>query len=136
MNIVKNSAPTNPPNREEAKAADNARAACPCFDIGKPSNTVAWLDDDPGIPINTDAKVSEVGTTAIRPIINANPMIGSRPKIKGNIKERPAIPPRPGKIPTDRPRTTPKPRNIKTSGCRMRTIALASASRATLIISI
>ena len=49
------------------------------------------------MPINTDAKVSDVGTTAINPIINASPSIGSIPNIKGSKSDRPAIPPKPGK---------------------------------------
>ena len=31
---------------------------------GKPSSTVAWLADDPGMPRSTDENVSEVGMTA------------------------------------------------------------------------
>ena len=53
-------------------------AASPRFAIGKPSSTVACDADDPGIPINTDAKVSDVGTTANMPIISASPRTGSR----------------------------------------------------------
>ena len=65
---------------------------------------------DPGMPISTDAKVSEVGTTATMPIINAKPRIGSIPNIKGRSSDRPAIPPSPGKTPTAKPITTPKSR--------------------------
>ena len=55
--MVRNAAPTIPPNNDDENAADNARAACPFFAKGNPSSTVAWEEDDPGMPINTDAKV-------------------------------------------------------------------------------
>ena len=73
MKKVRKKAPTSPPNSDEAKAADSARAARPFFAIGNPSRTVACEADDPGIPISTEAKVSEVGTTATIPIISASP---------------------------------------------------------------
>ena len=76
---VSTSAPTSPPKSEEAKAAESASAARPSRDIGKPSSTVAWLAEEPGIPIKTDAKVSEVGITATRPISIASAEVASMP---------------------------------------------------------
>ena len=38
---VKTIAPNMPPNNDDTKAADNALAACPFLDKGKPSNIVA-----------------------------------------------------------------------------------------------
>ena len=73
IKAVRKNAPTSPPNREEAKAADSARAASPFFAMGNPSKTVACDADDPGIPIKTEANVSDVGTTATIPIIKAKP---------------------------------------------------------------
>ena len=73
MKKVRKAAPTIPPNNDEEKAADKARAACPFFAKGKPSSTVACDDDEPGMPIRTDANVSDVGTTATNPIISAKP---------------------------------------------------------------
>ena len=64
-------------------AADSARAAWPSLAIGKPSSTVAWDADDPGMPIKTDANVSDVGTTATMPIIKAKPNTGSMPNMNG-----------------------------------------------------
>ena len=78
--------------------------------MGNPSSTVAWEADEPGIPIRTDAKVSDVGTTATMPIISARPRTGSMPNMKGSSSERPAIPPSPGKTPMARPITTPRTR--------------------------
>ena len=128
--MVRNAAPTIPPNNDDEKAADNARAACPFFAKGNPSSTVAWEEDDPGIPINTDAKVSEVGTTATKPIIKANPYTGSRPNMKGSINDNPAIPPKPGNIPMDIPITTPKARYPNVVGCSINTQASDNALRA------
>ena len=100
-------APTIPPKSEEMNAADSARAACPCLAIGNPSSTVAWLALDPGIPISTDEKVSEVGITATRPISIPSAEIGSMPYRNGTRSERPAIPPRPGMTPMTSPTDTP-----------------------------
>ena len=107
---VRKNAPINPPNSDDAKAAERARAAIPFFAMGKPSRTVACEADDPGIPISTDANVSEVGTTATMPIIRARPYTGSSPNIKGNTSDRPAIPPSPGNTPIARPMVTPRNR--------------------------
>ena len=110
INIVRNAAPTNPPNSEDANAADNALAASPFFASGNPSSTVAWEADEPGIPIKTEAKVSDVGTTATIPIIRARPRIGSIPNMNGSSSDNPAIPPSPGSTPTHNPITTPAAR--------------------------
>jgi len=107
---VRKAAPINPPNNDDAKAADNARAASPFLASGKPSSTVACDAEEPGIPISTEAKVSEVGTTATMPTISARPRIGSMPNMNGINKESPAIPPRPGKTPTASPMITPSTR--------------------------
>ena len=110
MKSVRKSAPTSPPNRDDAKAAESARAAWPFLAMGKPSSTVAWLADDPGMPIRTEAKVSDVGTTATMPIISARPSTGSMPNMKGSKSDSPAMPPRPGKTPMQSPMTTPSTR--------------------------
>ena len=110
MNTVRKLAPTSPPNSDEAKAAESARAACPFLAMGKPSSTVAWLAEDPGIPIRTDAKVSDVGTTATIPTISARPRIGSMPNMNGKSRDSPAIPPRPGNTPIHNPIRTPRTR--------------------------
>ena len=107
---VRKKAPTIPPNSEDANAADKARAAMPFLAMGKPSSTVACEAEEPGIPIKTDANVSDVGTTATIPTIKARPRIGSRPNIKGKTSERPAMPPRPGNMPIASPMTTPSMR--------------------------
>ena len=116
MKKVRKLAPTIPPNSEEANAADRARAAIPFFAMGNPSRTVACDADEPGIPIRTEANVSEVGTTATIPTINARPRIGSSPNMKGSTSDRPAMPPRPGKIPIARPNITPRIRYPITRG--------------------
>ena len=103
-------APTSPPKSDEAKAADKARAAIPFLAMGNPSSTVACEADEPGIPISTEAKVSDVGTTATIPTISARPKIGSIPNMKGNKSDSPAMPPRPGNTPMHRPITTPSTR--------------------------
>ncbi len=79
MKNVRIAAPNRPPKSDEAKAADSARAASPFFASGNPSSTVAWLADEPGIPMRTEAKVSDVGITAIRPTMSARPETGSIP---------------------------------------------------------
>ena len=79
MKKVRSAAPSSPPNSDEAKAAARARAACPARASGNPSSTVAWEADEPGIPISTEAKVSEVGITATSPTIMARPDTGSIP---------------------------------------------------------
>ncbi len=76
---VRTSAPNTPPNSDEMKAADSARAAWPCLASGNPSSTVAWLADDPGMPISTDEKVSDVGITATRPMSMASAETSSMP---------------------------------------------------------
>ena len=80
-------------DKDDVKAADSARAAWPCLASGKPSSTVACDADDPGMPSRTDENVSEVGMTAIRPIISARPDTGSMPYRKGSTSARPAMPP-------------------------------------------
>ena len=87
--------------------ADNARAASPFFDMGNPSITVAWELAVPGMPMRTDGKVSDVAVTDCSPIIMARAIDGSIPNRNGRISARPAVPPRPGRIPTARPRNTP-----------------------------
>ncbi len=119
MKIVRKAAPTKPPNSDDANAADKARAALPFLAMGNPSNTVAWDADDPGMPIRTDANVSEVGTTAIMPIINARPKTGSIPNIKGSNSDSPAMPPSPGNTPTVSPIQTPSTRYPSTIGCKI-----------------
>ena len=89
MKKVRTMAPSSPPNSEETKAADSALAASPFLASGKPSSTVAWLAVDPGMPSSTEANVSEVGTTAIKPTIKARPATGSMPKMKGRTRLRP-----------------------------------------------
>ena len=76
---VRITAPTMPPKRDEMNAADSARAACPCLARGKPSSTVAWLALEPGMPIRTEEKVSEVGITATRPMSMPSAEIESMP---------------------------------------------------------
>ena len=107
MKNVRMHAPNSPPNSDEMNAAERARAASPFFAIGKPSRTVAWEAEEPGMPMSTEAKVSEVGITAIRPTMSARPLTGSIPKTKGRTRLRPAMPPRPGNTPTERPSKTP-----------------------------
>ena len=110
MKTVRKAAPTSPPKREEAKAAESARAASPRLAMGKPSSTVACDADEPGMPISTEAKVSEVGTTATMPTISARPRTGSIPNMNGSSSDSPAIPPRPGNTPMQSPMTTPSTR--------------------------
>ena len=76
---VRITAPKIPPKSEEMKAADSARAAWPCFASGKPSSTVACDALDPGMPMRTEEKVSEVGMTATRPISMPRAEISSMP---------------------------------------------------------
>ncbi len=104
---VRMTAPIRPPISEEKKAAESPLAACPCFARGKPSSTVAWLADEPGIPIKTEAKVSDVGITATSPINIARAVVDSIPYKNGINNDKPAIPPRPGRMPTIRPVITP-----------------------------
>ena len=132
IKTVKKLAPTNPPKSDEAKAADSARAALPFWAIGKPSKTVACDAEEPGMPIKTEAKVSEVGTTATIPIINARPKTGSMPNMKGNKSDRPAMPPRPGKTPMHSPMSTPSTKYPKTIGCRMSAQASPKAGSASM----
>ena len=61
----------------------------------------------PGIPISTEGKVSDVAVTDCKPIIMASAWEGSIPNTNGNRRERPAVPPRPGRMPTTKPRETP-----------------------------
>ena len=49
--------------------------------------------------MRTLENVSEVGTTAIRPTINARPDTGSMPKMKGNTRLSPAYAAEAGKDP-------------------------------------
>ncbi len=65
---VRTAAPNKPPNNEAENAALKALAPWPCLASEKPSRTVACEALDPGIPIKTEVKVSEVGITAIKPI--------------------------------------------------------------------
>ena len=88
-------------------AAASARAPSPRFDIGKPSRTVACAEEEPGMPIITEVKVSEVGMTATRPMSIPRAEVVSMPKMNGSTSERPAMPPRPGKMPTESPSSTP-----------------------------
>ena len=103
-------APNTPPNIEEMNAADRALAPSPLLASGNPSKTVAWEPDVPGMPIKTEGKVSEVVVTDWRPIIIASARLGSMPNTNGNNSANPAVPPRPGRMPTIRPITTPKKR--------------------------
>jgi hypothetical protein len=135
MKKLSTQAPSNPPNSDDTKAADRARAACPFFDRGKPSSTVACDAVDPGIPNSTEAKVSDVGTTAISPTISARPETGSIPNMKGSTSDSPAIPPSPGNTPTDSPRTTPITRNASCSGRRIIIHASPNAAKAVAIKS-
>ena len=119
INAVRQIAPTIPPTSEDTNAAESALAAFPFFAIGNPSSTVACDADDPGIPMSTDANVSDVGTTATIPIMSANPSMGSIPNMNGNSIESPAIPPSPGNTPIANPMTTPPTRYSMTSGCNI-----------------
>ena len=101
-------APKSPPNKDEKNAADNALAACPFLAKGKPSITVAWAETEPGTPIKTAGKVSEVATTDNNPIIIAIPEIGSIPKTNGSNNDNPTVPPNPGITPTTKPIKTPR----------------------------
>src|SRR5919106_2834600 len=130
MKKVRMSAPKRPPNSEDAKAADSARAAWPCLESGKPSSTVAWLAEEPGMPSSTEENVSEVGITATRPTISARPPTGSIPYMNGRTSASPAIPPSPGSTPIDSPSSTPPTRYISCSGRNSRANASPSASNA------
>ena len=79
MKPVSTKAPNTPPNIDEKNAVDSARAASPFLASGKPSRTVAWLDDPPGIPSRIDEKVSPVGMIARRPISMASAETSSMP---------------------------------------------------------
>ena len=111
ITIVSKIAPNNPPNKDEKKAADKALAAWPFFAKGKPSITVACADTEPGTPIKTAGKVSDVATTDIKPIIIAIPETGSIPKTNGSSKDKPTVPPKPGITPTTKPNATPNIKN-------------------------
>ena len=75
--------------------------------------------EDPGMPMRTEANVSDVGTTAIIPIINARPKVGSMPNMKGSKSDKPAIPPSPGNTPIVRPMQTPTIKYPMTIGCKI-----------------
>ena len=79
MKKVSMLAPSSPPKSDDANAAESARAASPFLASGKPSSTVACEADDPGIPIRTEAKVSDVGITATNPTIRDRPETASIP---------------------------------------------------------
>ena len=130
MKNVRITAPKRPPNNEETNAADKARAACPFLASGNPSKTVAWDELEPGMPIRTDAKVSEVGITATSPTIIARPDTGSIPYKNGKTKLRPAMPPSPGKTPTDRPNKTPMANHPIWVGVKISAKASLRAGRA------
>jgi hypothetical protein len=51
---VRITAPTSPPIMEARKEAESARAASPRRAIGKPSRMVAWLAEEPGMPIRIE----------------------------------------------------------------------------------
>ena len=106
--MVSKTAPKSPPNKDEKNAADNALAACPFLAKGKPSITVACAETEPGTPIKTAGKVSEVATTDNNPIIIAIPEIGSIPKTNGSNNDNPTVPPNPGITPTTKPIKTPR----------------------------
>ena len=106
--MVSRTAPKSPPNKDEKNAADNALAACPFFAKGKPSITVAWAETEPGTPIKTAGKVSEVATTDNSPIIIAIPETGSIPNTNGSNNDNPTVPPNPGITPTTKPIKTPR----------------------------
>ena len=110
MKKVRNAAPSSPPNSEAVKAAESARAASPFLASGKPSSTVAWLAVEPGMPISTEANVSDVGTTATMPTMRARPDTVSMPNTKGRMSDSPAMPPKPGNTPTASPSVTPATR--------------------------
>ena len=128
-------APKSPPKSEDINAADNARAAWPFFASGKPSKTVACDAEEPGMPNKTEAKVSDVGTTAIKPTISAKPDTGSIPNMNGRTRLRPAIPPSPGNTPMDKPSKTPATRNISCCGWNTRERASPKAGMAVANIS-
>ena len=94
--------------KDEKNAADNALAACPFLAKGKPSITVACAETEPGTPIKTAGKVSEVATTDNSPIIIAIPETGSIPKTNGSNNDNPTVPPNPGITPTTKPIKTPR----------------------------
>jgi hypothetical protein len=58
--------------------------------------------------MSTEGKVSEVAVTDCKPIIMASAFVGSMPKTNGKSRASPAVPPRPGRIPTTNPRNTPE----------------------------
>ena len=136
IKMVKKAAPTKPPKREDANAAESARAACPRLAIGNPSRTVACEAEEPGIPISIEANVSDVGTTAIIPIISARPRVGSIPNMKGSNSDKPAMPPRPGNTPMAKPMQTPKTRYPITIGCKICAQADPRAGSASIKMSI
>ena len=106
-NSVRIKAPIRPPISEAEKAAPRARSASPRFASGKPSSTVACAALDPGIPIKSDVNVSEVGMTATSPMSMASAEVGSMPYRNGSSRDRPTMPPRPGKMPIRSPRKIP-----------------------------
>ena len=113
---VNTTAPKTPPNSDAVNAAPRARAPSPRLAIGKPSTTVACEPEVPGIPISTEGKVSDVTVGASRPIIIDSACDSSMPNTNGSTRDSPAMPPRPGNMPTTIPSTVPKVRNIRCSG--------------------
>ena len=51
---VSTTAPNKPPNNDEVNAAASALAAWPFLDNGKPSSTVAWDAEEPGLIGSTE----------------------------------------------------------------------------------
>ena len=117
-----------PPMSDAVNAAASARAACPCCDRGKPSSTVAWLALEPGIPMSTEVKVSDVGITATRPTSVASAETVSIPYRNGIMMASPAMPPSPGKAPIASPSITPIARWRRCSTVARLAIAVSSAS--------
>ena len=121
-------APNRPPKSEAENAAPRARAASPFRASGNPSSTVAWEALEPGMPMSTEVKVSEVGMTATSPTSMARADTGSMPWRKGISSDRPTMPPSPGKIPTTRPSNTPTTRKAMCWACSSVEKASMSAS--------
>ena len=63
--------------------------------------------DEPGMPINTEVKVSEVGMTATKPMSSASAEVTSMPYKNGSMMEKPTMPPKPGNTPMLMPSNTP-----------------------------
>ena len=90
---------------------------------------------EPGIPINTEVNVSEVGITATKPMSIASAETGSIPYKNGSNSDKPAIPPKPGNMPISKPKKTPPHKYNKCVGVRIVCSAIKNASNILLSLS-